>query len=190
MTKSFTASSLAADAVYTFKVTARNVFGLGADSSEFNIRAAAKPDDPTAPFTEANSNTSVTIHWAGPSNGGSAITAYSVAIRQSDGLTFSTELSNCNVSKNSCTVPIPILQAAPYNLVWGASIYAKVFAKNVVVRSNWSYAGNGAVISKNPDEPFLLSCNSLFTNRSLIAITWQPGVSNGGAPVYYRVSWD
>jgi hypothetical protein len=34
-----------------------------------------------------NSNTSVTITWVAPSDGGSAVTAYSVAIRQSDGTT-------------------------------------------------------------------------------------------------------
>ena len=50
-TTSYTASSLTADVVYTFKVTARNLIGLGADSTVVNIRAAAKPDVPTAPFT-------------------------------------------------------------------------------------------------------------------------------------------
>ncbi len=94
---SYTASTLTVNVVYTFKVTARNLVDFGTDSTEVDIRAAAKPDIPTAPFSSVNSNTSVTINWVGPSNGGSAIIAYSVAIRQSDGFTFSTELANCNV---------------------------------------------------------------------------------------------
>ncbi len=65
-TTSFTASSFTADVVYTFKKTACNQVGFGTDSTEVNIRAAAKPDDPAAPFTEANSNISVSIYWVGP----------------------------------------------------------------------------------------------------------------------------
>ena len=91
-TTSYTASSLTADVVYTFKVTARTLVGLGTDSSEVNVRAAAKPSVPAAPITSVNSNTSVTIIWSAPStNGGSAITGYTVAIRQSDGSTFTAE---------------------------------------------------------------------------------------------------
>ena len=106
---SYTASSLTADVVYTFKVSARNLIGYGADSSEVSIRAAAKPNVPTAPSTAVNTNISVTISWVAPFNGGSAITAYSVAIRQSDGTTFTKESAFCNVSTTSCTVPISIL---------------------------------------------------------------------------------
>ncbi len=50
-TKIYTASSLTADVVYTFKVAARNFIGFGPDSSELNVRAAAKPDAPYAPST-------------------------------------------------------------------------------------------------------------------------------------------
>ena len=87
-TTSYTASSLTADVVYSFKVTARTIVGLGADSSELSVRAAAKPSVPAAPSTTVNTNVSVTITWSAPSNGGSAITAYTVAIRESNGITF------------------------------------------------------------------------------------------------------
>ena len=80
-TTSYTSSSLTADVVYTFKITARTLVGLGADSTELSVRAAAKPSVPAAPATSVNTNVSVTITWSAPYNGGSAITAYTVAIR-------------------------------------------------------------------------------------------------------------
>jgi len=78
---SFTASTLTADVIYTFKVAARNLNGLGADSNEVSIRASAIPNVPAAPTTAVNTNVSVTISWVAPSNGGSVITTYSVMIR-------------------------------------------------------------------------------------------------------------
>ena len=52
--KSYTASTLTADVIYTFKVTARNLIGLGTASNEVNVRAAAKPSVPGAPVTTVN----------------------------------------------------------------------------------------------------------------------------------------
>jgi len=80
-TTSYTASSLTPDAIYVFKVTARNLVGLGPDSSEATIRAAAIPNVPAAPTTSMNTNVSVTISWTAPFNGGSVITSYTVRIR-------------------------------------------------------------------------------------------------------------
>jgi len=80
-TTSYTASALTPDVIYTFKVTARNLVGLGADSLEVTIRAATIPSVPAAPTTSVNSNISVTISWLAPFNGGSTISGYTVAIR-------------------------------------------------------------------------------------------------------------
>jgi hypothetical protein len=159
---SFTASSLVADALYTFKIEARNLVGYSAYSSEVQIRAAAKPDTPAAPLTSVLSNTGVVITWTAPFNGGSAITYYTVKVRQSDSVTFSTELTSCDgsnagiIAATSCTIPIGVLFAAPFNLVWGASIYATVQATNVVNSSPVSSVGNGAIILTNPDAPVSL----------------------------------
>lgn len=108
-TTSYTASSLTSDVIYTFKVTARNLNGLGADSNEVTVRAAAIPSTPAAPTTAVNTNVSVTISWVAPSNNGSPITAYTVSIRHSDGTSFTPESAYCNVLTTSCTVPISLL---------------------------------------------------------------------------------
>ena len=112
---SYTASSLIADAIYSFKIEARNVIGYSTFSQETSLRSAAKPSTPVAPASSVISNTGVTIVWSAPFNGGSAITSYTIMIRQADGLTYSTELASCNggnpsvVSAVSCTIPIPVL---------------------------------------------------------------------------------
>ena len=150
--KSYTAKTLTANVIYTFKVNARNLVGFGADAV-VNVRAAAKPDFPAKPSTSVNSNKSVTISWTEPYDGGSPITSYTVDFRQSDGLNYITESDNCNVSETSCTIPIAALQISPYNLPWGASIYATVIASNLVGSSITSSSGRGAIITTNPGEP-------------------------------------
>ena len=81
----------------------------------------------------------------------------------SDGATFSAaSLTDCNGSSPSvllslsCNIPIASLQAAPFNLPWGSSIYATVSATNIVNTSSDSVSGNGALIITNPDPPNLV----------------------------------
>jgi hypothetical protein len=92
-----------------------------------------------------------------------------------------------------CTLPISALQAAPFNLGLGESIYAKVIAYNVIGNSPDSTSGNGAVISivVAPDAPISLARDSTTTTTSQIGLTWSDGASDGGADVEdYRVSYD
>ena len=89
--------------------------GYSLVSQEINVRAAARPSLPIAPTTTVISNTNVVVTWVAPNNGGSPITAYTVTIRQSDGVTFAAELGSCNgyspaiVSATTCTIPIATL---------------------------------------------------------------------------------
>lgn len=72
------------------------------------------------------------------SNGGSPILSYQIVIRHNDGVTFSEDTVNCNgadsqiISELKCQVPVSILRAAPFELEWGTSVYAKVAAINAV----------------------------------------------------------
>jgi hypothetical protein len=83
------------------------------------------------------------------------------------------------------------LRAAPFNLAWGASVYAKVLAINAAGNSIQSLAGNGAMIITYPDAPLSLAIDAALTTAAAITLTWNSGSSNGGTAVIdYRVSWD
>jgi hypothetical protein len=53
------------------------------------------------PVTTVVSNTDAVITWVAPFNGGSPITSYTILIRQSDGVSYSTELTSCDGSSSS-----------------------------------------------------------------------------------------
>ena len=100
-------------------------------------------------------------------DGGLAITGYTVDILQSDG-TYTT-YTGCTSIAVSCTVPISVLQAAPYNLVAGSSVFAKVKATNSIGSSAYSLAGNGAAFTV-PSAPAAPATAISVTND--VAITW------------------
>jgi hypothetical protein len=143
---------------YKFKVQARNAVGYGSFSEEITIRAAKIPEMPISVTTQVDVD-NVIVSWVPDYDGGSPIFAYKILTRESDGETFTEDLVNCNGSEqtivdgDSCTVPISALKADPYSLIWGASIYAKVKAINLVGESEYSLEGNGAVILTTPNAP-------------------------------------
>ena len=116
----------------------------------------AQPFAPTTTWLPDN----VVITWVSPDNGGSPITGYTITIRQSDSITFSTDLTNCDMSisiTTSCTIPITTLRTIPFSLEWGSSVYAKVVAINKYGVSLISSEGNGAIITTAPDAPISLA---------------------------------
>jgi len=192
---SYTATSLVADTVYAFKVEARNIVGYSAESSVVSIRAAGVPEQPAAPTTTVNGD-NVDIAWTAPADGGSPIIAYTVKIRETDGVTFTADVTNCDgsdsaiVSARTCSVPIATLRAAPFSLNWGDSIFAQITASNVEGDSAASTEGNGAVILTGPDNAHSLADDASVTSASRIKMTWSAGAADGGTPVIdYRITY-
>jgi hypothetical protein len=149
-------------------VEARNLYGYSAlYSNEVTILAAQIPDTPLAPTTsfDAAADT-VTVVWLSPDNGGSPITSYMIYFIESDGFTYTTQLTDCDgsdadiMSALSCTIPSISLHEDPFNLPWASSVYAKIVATNIYGSSEYSVAGNGAVIYAVPDVPVTLTENS------------------------------
>lgn len=95
------------------------------------------------------------------------------------------------MSNKRCLIPFSVLQAEPFDLPWGSSIYAKVRSINVVGSSEFSATGNGAVILSIPSEPTDLENNSAVSQATFIAFTWRAPVHDGGSPIIdYRVYYD
>lgn len=131
-------------------VQAYNDYGYSAFSNVISILTSQMPAQPEAPVTTwIPIENSVIITWTAPDNGGSPITGYTVKVIQSDSVTYSTELNNCDRSSSTsttCTIPVQILRESPFSLPWGSSVYAIVIATNAYGDSAQSNPGNGAVI--------------------------------------------
>lgn len=151
------------------------------------------PDKPNPPVT-AISGSNVLISWDLPDNRGSPITAYVVKIRESDDVSFTTAVEDCDgsnlavVSARSCFVQIATLKLAPFNIAWGSEVFAKVTAINIYGESEESEEGNNAIILTVPDAPLNLIGVESLTNGVQIGLTWQIGAFEGGTEVIdYRL---
>lgn len=90
-----------------------------------------------------------------------------------------------------CTIPLLDLQAYPFNLLLGDSVFAVVSASNVYGESADSEAGNGATILQVPSAPVNLAFDPDVTTKSVIGITWNNGISTGGSPILdYKIYYD
>ena len=72
------AASLSAGQDYQLYVIAHNSIGESEPSSVITIKAASEPSAPDTFTTVSQSTTAITISWAAPDNGGTAITDYQV----------------------------------------------------------------------------------------------------------------
>jgi hypothetical protein len=81
------------------------------------------------------------------------------------------------------------LRAAPFNLDWGDSVWAKVSATNEKGTSSQSNAGNGAIIITRPDPPISVAEDTSIRNHYTIGITWVKAAFEGGNSVIdYKVN--
>lgn len=131
----YVVTSLTAGINYEFKVEARNIYGYSEYSETITLLCAYIPTVPTNVITSIEA-TLIKIQWTLGSENGSPITKYQVFIRESDDSTYTLENVDCDGTQQSiidnryCHVQITTLEAAPYNLIGGDSIYAKVIAEN------------------------------------------------------------
>ena len=96
-------------------------------------------------------------------------------------MTLSTDLT--------CTIPATILREAPFNLLWGDNIIAKVVAINSYGNSDESQQGSGAVIITKPGAPTSLSEDSSLRTAASIKLNWiEPTIVGGTKILDYKVT--
>jgi hypothetical protein len=190
----FLIDTLTPGVVYGFKLQARNDFGLSDDSEEFLILCATVPNAPLAPITTGYLS-DVIVQWTPPFNNGSPITSYRVFLQAKD-TSYIEESFYClsneyMVEHSECVVPLDVLTQAPYNLVLGDSIYAKVMPINFYGDGQISTGGNGATVVLVPSAPVQLTNDGSITNAQQVGFFWSDGLSTGGREVLdYRVWYD
>lgn len=132
------------------------------------------------------------ITWVAPNDGGSPITGYRVKIRESQG-TLTEDSTNCGMTQSTsltCSIPLATLQAAPYLLTWGDSVFASVIAINTYGDSLESDQGNGGLITTSPDPPTALVEVYAERTRSSLGLAWTAPTFTGGDVILdYRVNY-
>lgn len=75
------------------------------------------------------------------------------------------------------------------NYIGGESVYAKVVAVNYYGESNQSSEGNGALFTKEPNQPVSLANDLSVTTASTQGLTWSaPSHDGGDSIIDYRVN--
>jgi hypothetical protein len=148
---------------------------------------AQRPDKPILTTRVSDLVSEVVIEWDIVARG-SPVTSVQVWIRESDGLTFTTESIYCIpndatvLSTMSCSVPFSVLISEPYSLPYGSSVFAKVAATNDYGTSEISDQENGAVILHVPST-VTVSNYPAGTSATKITIEWTEPEDDGGSDV-------
>ena len=166
-----TVSGLTNGSSYTFTVVATNSVGTGSPSgSTAGIIPAAVPGAPTS-ATTAFGDSSMTVSWTAPtSNGGSAITSYTV--------TSSTGSFTCSTVTTSCTV-LGLTNGTPYAFTVKATNRAGSGAASAV-------ATGPRTPATFPGAPTGVSGSS---SGASVTVVWTAPADDGGDDVSsYRVT--
>ena len=158
-------TGLTTGSTYTFTVTATNLLGSGAASAASNsIIIPTVPGVPTAVTASSAANRQSVVAWTAPvSNGGSAITGYTVSSTPGR--------FTCTTSGTSCAVT---------GLTNGTSYTFKVSATNVLGVGTASAASNSAVPSAVSSAP--TGATATASNASA-TVSWTAPTTTGGAAI-------
>lgn len=108
-------------------------------------------------------------------------------------MTYST-VSSCDgqdsaiIAATECVIPVADLKAAPFELAWGGSVHAKLYATNVEGDSLTSLLGNGAIIIRDPDTPTNLIEDYSLRTETQLGLQWTEEYDGGATIIEYRIS--
>ena len=166
---------------YTFTVTATNAVGTGPASAPSN---AVTPTAPTAPGTPTGvtataGNGSANVSWTAPSNGGSAITSYTVT----------PYLSGVAQTPTTVTGTPPSTTATVTGLTNGQSYTFTVTATNAVGSGPASSASNAVTPSAIPAPAFVQQASTHAASGSSISVTPSTPLGTGNRLVVEVGVW-
>jgi hypothetical protein len=128
---SCTVSGLSDGTSYTFTVLATNDVGDGAESNSASATTPSVPAKPAAPTVAALNSTTLTVSWTAPTNGGSAITSYTVQQSSSTG-TDSSSWTWGGAPCTPATLTPPSWSCQASGLTTGTPYRFRVIATNAV----------------------------------------------------------
>jgi hypothetical protein len=170
-TTSATVTGLTNGTSYIFRVLATNSAGSSAySSSSTAVTPAAVPGAPTA-VTATRSGTSLAVSWTAPSSdGGSAITDYTVEYSSNGGTSWS---AFAHTASTATSIAIT-------GLTTGNTYITRVTAENGVGAGTTSSSTAGVLIAVAPGAPTGVTPTRGDTE---VALTWTAPASTGGSSI-------
>jgi len=175
----------------------KNEVGWSGYSPVLTTYAAIVPAQLAAPVTSVD-GTSVKVEWGTADDGGVAVTAYKILLKNSGG-SWVEELTSCDgsdptiVTNRYCHIPMTTLTST-LGLVQGTTVQAKVAPINAIGTGTYSNPNSaGALIEVPPLKPASAPSRNSGTSTSQIVVDYVAltAPDNGGsAIVSYELQWD
>ena len=158
---------------YTFTVTATNNFGSTTSAPSSAVTPATIPGTPNAP-TATRGDTSVSLSWTAPSNGGSAITDYLIQYSSNGGSSWTTFADGTSASTTATVT----------GLTNGTSYVFRVAAVNIAGAGNYSSASSPVVPAGVPVAP---GAPTPTAGNASVSLSWTAPSANGSAITDYKI---